>query len=327
MKRNLFWLATGALFFLCSCATIQQPEVRTTGAGPSVSPTVAREAASARGLKRKVAIARFSNESKYGQSFFIDQNDDKIGKQALDILSNRLIQTDKFILLERADLEKIDRELGIGDAGKLRNMADYLILGSVTEFGRKETGEVGVFSRTKKQEAYAKVHIRMIDVYTSQVIYSEEGEGTAFAEQGTVFGVGGKAGYDSTLNDKALEAAINNLSSNIVENLMDKPWRGYILGQDAGRIIMSGGKSQNVHVGNVFEVVKEGKKVRNPQTNMDICLPGSILGRIEVVQSLGDSPAQEVSLCRSLDSGLKDYMEQNDFSTLYVSEPSSESGK
>jgi hypothetical protein len=31
---------------------------------------------------RKVAIARFTNETRYGQSFFIDKEENRIGKQA-----------------------------------------------------------------------------------------------------------------------------------------------------------------------------------------------------------------------------------------------------
>ena len=134
----------------------------------------------------------------------------------------------------------------MGNLQPLKNMADYLIVGSITEFGRKEVSDVGIFSRVKKQVAFAKVHIRMMDVYNGQLIYSEEGEGTTFSEAGTVFGVGARAGYDSTLNDKAIEAAINNLASNIIENLLDKPWRGYILGYEDGHLIVSGGKSQNI---------------------------------------------------------------------------------
>ena len=100
--------------------------------------------------------------------------------------------------------------------GPLRNMADFLIVGSVTEFGRKDQGKVGIFSRTKRQIAFAKVYVRLIDVRTGQILYSEEGEGEAFSEAGSVFGVGERAGYDSTINDKALDAAITNLSSNIL---------------------------------------------------------------------------------------------------------------
>jgi curli biogenesis system outer membrane secretion channel CsgG len=322
-QQYLLSLSVSFLFFLNACATIQKPEIRPADATPQVSKTQVQQTQGIRkGLKRKVAVGRFTNETKYGQSFFLDDQKDRIGKQAVDILSNNLLQTEKFIILERADLDKIQKELAIGSAAPLRNMADYIIVGSVTEFGRKDTGDVGIFSRTKRQTAFAKVHVRMIDVATGQIIYSEDGEGTAFAEAGTVFGVGGRAGYDSTLNDKALEAAITNLASNIIEKLLDKPWRGYILGQEDNQLIISGGKSQNIKEGDVFQVYLEGKKVKNPQTNMEVSLPAKKLAKVKVATTLGDTPENEISLALVIegDSNLAEYKAKNDYSRLFIGE-------
>lgn len=317
-------LCISFVFFLNACATIQKPEIRPVDSAPQVSQTQAQQSGVAKkGLKRKVAIARFTNETRYGQSFFLDDQKDRIGKQAVDILSNKLMQTEKFIMLERADLDKLQKELAIGNAAPLRNMADYLIVGSVTEFGRKDTGEVGILSRTKRQTAFAKVHVRMIDIYTGQVIYSEDGEGSAFSEAGTVFGVGGRAGYDSTLDDKALDAAITNLASNIIEKLLDKPWRGYILGQEDNQLIISGGKSQNIGIGDVFNVYLEGKKVKNPQTNMEVTLPAKKLAKIKVVTALGETPENEVSLCQVVegDENLAGHKARNDYGRLFIGTP------
>jgi curli biogenesis system outer membrane secretion channel CsgG len=323
MSRVVGGVLLSSLFLLVSCATMQKPEVQPVDDKPRISKTISQAPVGAKtGLKRKVAIARFTNETKYGQSFFIDENKDRIGKQAVDILSAKLLQTDKFIMLERADLDKIQKELAIGNMSPLKNMADYLIVGSITEFGRQDTSDVGIFSRVKKQTAYAKVHIRLIDVSTGQILYSEYGEGSAFSEAGTVFGVGARAGYDSTLNDKALDAAITNLSSRIIENLLNKPWRAYIIGYEEGNIIISGGKSQNIAVGNIFDVYVEGKKVKNPQTNMMITLPGRKIAAIRVVQCLGSTPEDEVSLCEiasGIDS-LSPYLKSKDFNNLYIGE-------
>ncbi|HOF04563.1 MAG TPA: CsgG/HfaB family protein [Syntrophales bacterium] len=324
MKKGTIWcLFLSLLWLLNGCATIDKPEVKAIDNKPQVSPAPLQQNLSAKkGLKRKVAIARFTNETKYGQSFFLDEQKDRIGKQAVDILTNKLMQTDKFIMLERADLDKLQKELALGNAAPLRNMADYLIVGSISEFGRKDTGEVGIFSRTKRQTAFAKVHIRMIDIYTGQVIYSEDGEGSAFSEAGTVFGVGGRAGYDSTLNDKALEAAITNLASNIIERLLDKPWRGYILGQEDNQLIISGGKSQNINAGDVFTVYQEGKKVKNPQTNMEMTLPAKKIAKIQVTATLGETAEKEVSLCKVIEGerNLADYQAKNDYSRLFIGE-------
>ena len=312
-----------SFLFLFSCATVEKPEIEKVKSKPVASKTVQHEKEHPqlkKGLKRKVAIARFSNESRYGQSFFVDKNNDRIGKQAVDILSAKLLETEKFILVERADLDKITKELAMEDYGPLKNMADYLVIGSVTEFGRKDQGKVGIFSRTKRQIAFAKVHLRLIEVRTGQVLYSEEGEGEAYSEAGSVFGVGERAGYDSAINDKALEAAIIDLSSNIIENLLDRPWKSYILDVADNKLIIAGGKSQNIKMGDVFKVVKEGKKVKNPQTNTTITLPGEKFGMIKVVSLLGETPESEVSLCDIIEGDMSEYISGNDFTELSVQE-------
>jgi len=202
----------------------------------------------------------------------------------------------------------------------LKNMADYLIVGSVTGFGRRDQGQVGVFSRTKRQIAFAKVHVRLIDVYTGQILYSEEGEGEAFSEAVTVLGVGGRAGYDSALNDKALEAAVTNLASNIIENLLDSPWRSYILAHDSGQLIIAGGKSQNIRNGDFFKVIREGEKVKNPQTNTMISLPGTKIGTIKANVSVGNTPQSEVTFCDIVEGDFTDFISSKNFEKLIVVE-------
>ncbi|EGJ51718.1 Curli production assembly/transport component CsgG [Desulfocurvibacter africanus subsp. africanus str. Walvis Bay] len=311
------------MLLVSGCATTERPKAkRVEGAPAAVSPTVEQAATfDKRGVKRKVAIGRFTNESKYGQSFFLDkESKDRLGKQAVDILSTKLVATEKFILIERADLDKIQKELGIGGKGEYRNMADYLVLGSVTEFGRKDVGDVGVFSRTKRQMAFAKVHIRLVEVATGQIVYSEEGSGEVYSEAGSVFGVGTRAGYDTTLNDKAIEAAITNVASNIIENLLERPWKGYILARNAGQYLISGGKTQNIKAGDVFEVVAEGQKVRNPQTNAVITLPGEVVGRLRVTATFGETAENEVSACELLNGSLTTWDATQNYEKLFIRE-------
>ena len=317
--KSMYIISAVSILF-SGCATMQKIETHKipTKNELQVSESLKVKKDIPSGLKRKVAIGRFTNETRYGQSFFVDKNNDKIGKQAMDILSAKLFQSGRFIMLERADLSKIEKELKIGNHAKLDNSADYLILGSITEFGRKETSDVGVFSRVKKQEAFAKVHIRIVDVSTGLIIYSEEGKGTSFSEAGTVMGVGGKAGYNGQLNDKAIDAAISDLTSNIIENMLDKPWKGYILGYEDGSLITSGGKSQNIKVGDKFDVYKQGKKVKNPQTNMMISLPGKKIATIKIEATMGDTPDTEVSLAKIITGDLTKYIESKDYSKIYI---------
>lgn len=167
-------------------------------------------------IKRKVAIGRFSNETQYAKGIFYDRENDPMGKQALDILSAKLAASGKFILLERGDLASLFEESNNGGTSLSAIGADYLIIGSITQFGRKNTGKSGVFSTTKTQTVEAAVSIRLVDVSSGLIIYSDEAKGTAELTTKTTMGVGGKADYDATLSDKAISEAIGQLVENII---------------------------------------------------------------------------------------------------------------
>ena len=174
--------------------------------------------------------------------------------------------------------------------------ADYLIIGSLTKYGRKNTGEQGFVSRTRRQTVEAGVSIRLVDVSTGQIIYSEEANGTAETEASTTFGMGGTAGFDATLSDKAIDAAISQLVENIINNCMDRPWKAYFLSYDSDAVIISGGKSQGLKVGDTFAVVKRGKQVKNPQTGMMMELPGTQVGTVTVLMTGGEDKNNEYSI-------------------------------
>ena len=250
-----------------------------------------------RTLKRKVAIARFSNETSYAKGLFYDKNNDPMGKQAVDILSTKLASSGKFILLERQDYQLIKDELNIAENDAFQKIgADYLIIGSITEFGRKNVGESKVFSRSKTQIVEAGISIRLIDVSTGQIIYSEESKGQAETSNKTTLGLGKRTDYDSSLSDKAISAAISQLVENIINNCLDRPWKSYFLSYDQDGIIISGGKSQGIKLGDLFDVFTKGRKVKNPQTGMFIELPGKRVGQITIDYSCGESSENEFSI-------------------------------
>ena len=290
-------------------------------ATPLVSgPITSTSNSDGRTLKRKVAIARFTNETTYGRSFLVDKDANPIGKQAVDILSKKLLDTDKFIMLERADIEKVNAELGLaGATNSLKNAADYLVVGSITAFGRKNEGDVGVFTRTRRQTAFAKVTIRLVDVQSGVVIYAEEGSGEAFSEQKSAMGLGPTADYDSSLNDKVLDAAISNLASKVIENLLGKPWRAYILAHTDGTYVITGSRNQGLKVGDSLDVYSKGKSVKNPQTGMDIVLPGKKAGQLRVESFTGEA-TNEVALAVPVSGELPRSDDPSVYAAFYLQE-------
>ena len=253
-------------------------------------PTFAQE----RTIKRIVAIGRFTNETQYGKGLFYDRENDPMRKQAMDILSAKLAASGKFILLEKDDLEVLLSE----SEDNLSNIkADYVILGSITQYGRKNEGQQKVFSSTKTQTVEAGVSIRLVEVATRLTIYADEAMGFAETTSKTTMGLGGTAGFDATLSDKALSAAMSQLVENIINKCMDKPWKGYILSKEEDNFVISGGTSQGINTGDVFNLYLRGKQIKNPQSGMMVELPGKKIGTMTVLMSVGDVPENEVSFC------------------------------
>lgn len=309
MKKIVLLLA---FFSLCSFAHAQRKVEIVEPVKQDLADTGSRV------IKRKVAIGRFSNETQYAKGIFYDKENDPMGKQALDILSTKLAASGKFLLLERSDLASLLEEAKKSENGLSAIGADYMIIGSVTEFGRKNVGKSGVFTNVKTQVVEAAVAIRLVDVSTGLIIYSDEGKGSAELTTKTSMGVGGKADYDATLSDKAISEAIGQLVENIINKCTDKPWRTFFLSYDSDTQLIAGGASQGIKVGDTFVVKTKGKKVKNPQTGVMIELPGKQIGTVTVTATSGDTPETEFSFVSF--SGNNETVDTNKLTDYYIEE-------
>ena len=247
-------------------------------------------------LKRKVAIGRFTNETLYGRALLTGEQLDAMGRQVGDTLSTQLVETQKFIVLERPDLAVVEKERAMAGISDSLPGANALIVGSLTEFGRKTEGQSGFLSKTKKQVARAKVNLRLIDPRTGAVVFAANGTGQAETESGTTFGFGSKSEYDETLNAKAISAAIGDLMNELVNKLEEKPWWSDILDVSGGQIVISGGARQGLRSGQELAVMRRGKTIKSRQTGFPIELPPTPVGRLQVVETFGDSVTNEGSI-------------------------------
>jgi len=297
---------------LGGCATQTPPTVvKDSPQAPSVQrqaqAQVSTTAPAAPTLKRKIALGRISNETHYGQSLLHDNHGDPLGKQVTDLLSADLTASGAFIVLERPDIGRLKDEAEL-TGGKLNVVgADVLIVGSLTEFGRKTVGENGFVSSTKKQVSFAKVDLRLVDVTTGQVFFTTSGAGEASTESSSTFGFGSTAAYDGTLNDAAIRQAVSEAVNRLSTEMNGRPWQTYFLSADRGQYFIAGGKSQGLKPGMTFSVQTKGRKVRSPQTGFDIALPGKEVGELKIESTFGDSEVDEGSIASLVAGSLQGY--------------------
>ncbi len=179
------------------------------------------------GVRIPMAVGKFDNRSSYMRGIFSD-GVDRLGGQAKTILITHLQQTNRFSVLDRDNMGEIQQEAAIkGQAQRLKG-ADYVVTGDVTEFGRKETGDhqlFGILGRGKTQVAYAKVNLNIVNISTSEVVYSTQGAGEYALSNREIIGFGGTAAYDSTLNGKVLDLAMREAINRLVDGMNAGTWK------------------------------------------------------------------------------------------------------
>lgn len=219
-RGRLAWPLAGVLCLLLTagCATESHRAI--------TPQTVPSHGVPYAGPKYTLVVGKFQNRSTYLQGIFTDGLD-RLGSQAKTILKTHLQQTGRFVVVDRENLEEIKKEAEILGRDQKLMGANVAVSGDVTEFGRRETGDAqlfGILGRGKSQVAYAKVALNIVDVHTSEIIYSVQGAGEYELSNREVLGTGGTAGYDSTLNGKVLNLAIMEAVNNLVNGLEHGQW-------------------------------------------------------------------------------------------------------
>ena len=220
MKQSRFFYPIAVLLVVClaACATEENRKVE-------VEQTVAARTPYT-GLRSNIAVGRFENKSGFMQGIFSD-GVDRLGNQAKDELISHLQQTNRFIVLDRDNMEMARQEAEL--RGETQDIlgASYVITGSVSEFGRKEVSSMaafGILGRGKKQIAYSKVILNVVDSRTTAVVYTAQGAGEYSLSDTEVLGFGTSAGYDSTLNGKVLDLAIREAVDRLCDGIDTGAW-------------------------------------------------------------------------------------------------------
>jgi curli biogenesis system outer membrane secretion channel CsgG len=210
-------------------------------------------------------------------------------------LVKRLLDTGRFIVLEREAMEALlnekaikEENTGASQKGKIVP-AQALVKGKVTDFaldskgggGRVGVGGTlgGIGLGVSTREARVGINVRIFDVDTSEMIASETAarsvKATGFSVGGWINSVGGDFGaYEKSPLGEATTKAIDDAVKKILEKLQDRPWSAAVADydEDTKEITINAGAETGIRVGDVFEVYRVTRVVRDPET-------GEILGK------------------------------------------------
>lgn len=250
------------------------------------------------GPKKLVAVAKFENKTSVSGQINLDSG---MSEQ----LTDALIQSGQFIVLERADVEGVLEEQNFGASGRATstggakigamNRAQILIKGAITEFEMQESGggqglNIKGFSLgSSSSNAHVAVIIYLYDTTTGQVLDSQRCEGKA-ESGGLSIGVAqrdwgfGTSGFKSTPLGKATQMAIDNAVVYITRKMASVPWQGRIVKAEGDKLYLNVGRSGGINVGDEFNVYREGEALIDPESGLNLGAEATKIGRVQVTQ-------------------------------------------
>lgn len=243
------------------------------------------------GPKLRVAVVRFKDKSAYGKG--------RLGGAAQDILTTELARADKFIMITRQDLDLLQDEQDLAKSGMVKAGTgaksgevmgvNAIVTGVVSQFGVKQKSATYLVGASKTQTAEATVDVRVIDANTGQIIFAESGTGVHESSSTQVLGIGGKTGYDETMEGKAFRAAVSKFIDNLIQRMAMIEWAGKVAAVDGREVTVNAGKKTGLVAGDRLAVYGEGREVIDPDTKMPLGRrPGPKKGEIEVVDFFGE---------------------------------------
>ncbi len=252
-------------------------------------------------LKKRIAIINFEDRSGYGHN---------IGRGVADMLVTSLVESDKFIVIERAELDELLKEQGLGQTGLVTPQSaakvgqllglQRIITGSITEFGSKQSkvgGGIGGFNLgVSTTTARVVVDLRIINVNTGEIVMAKSAEGEDSSTGLDNVGVEdidfhNSSTWDNTQLGIASRESINECVEFIAEDMAGLPWEGKIIKASGTTIYMIPGSKGGVQPGMVFSIYRAGEELIDPDTGLSLGSEESKIGEIQYTGDVADGKA------------------------------------
>lgn len=253
----------------------------------------------------RIAILPFDDGSikrTWGEGF-------NLGKGVADELVTALLETNRFRLIEREEVDKILEEQNLGKDGVLDPQTaakigkilgvQYLVIGRISEFSTKEDDDAlanlnhnnPMGMRITRTTARVAIDARLVDATTAEIITSVTGSGKKkTVNLGIISKQGGISFGDKDFQKSDIGKALRQAVTSTARQLATKAYdgmtpltiTGMIAYVSADRIIINVGKKDGVEPGMVFKVAHKLNTLKDPVTG----------------QALGDvtEPVAEISV-------------------------------
>jgi curli biogenesis system outer membrane secretion channel CsgG len=244
------------------------------------------------------------------QQMVTDAKYSLIERNAID----KILGEQNFANSDRVDAStaaKIGKILGV----------DAVVMGTITQFGRDDQSKTyggaavaGVTSKfgiggVQKKEAKAVVGVtaRMVDTTTGEILAAVTGTGQSTRKGTSLVGAGGGgynaagAGYDmssknfgDTILGEAVHQAVTQVATQLEEKASALPTRkadftGLVADASGSTLILNVGRSSGVQVGDVVEISRPVRTVKDPTSGKVIKTITNTLGTATITEVDADS--------------------------------------
>jgi curli biogenesis system outer membrane secretion channel CsgG len=263
---------------------------------------------SVKGPKRAVAVGTFTTLGSVSEKY----GDWDVGGGMGAMLTTALVESKRFLVVERAQLQQILTELQLKGEGvvskdtgpELQQLhgAQIFIFGAVTEFGDAFTGsgvsgsisgkptksgaEGGSISR-EKTAGKIKMDIRVVDATTGAVLTSFVVEEPimnkaldASIDAGD-FSVGGNRFMHTPIGEAARKA-ITKAVQEVASVAGSHPWKGRVVDIEQFDVHINAGKKADIKVGDNFLIKRVVKTFTDPVSGKVLGERTKVLGTMEV---------------------------------------------
>ncbi len=251
----------------------------------------------ATGPKKRIAVLEFGVEAAGASK--------NVGGGVTDMLIDALVNSGKYIVLERSELDEVIKEQNLGSSGRVASEtaaeagkllgAQLLVKGVVTEFKENESGggiggvvggKLGV--GVGKVSSHIAYTIRLIDSETGQVLDSYRAE-EKVSKKGLALGtkIGKTPVGGAFFKSASMEEAINKSIAKTIDFLDDQTknmvWQGsVVMVGDDGNVYINAGSNSGIKVGDQFEISHPGKALIDPETGLNLGTTSQKIGCIKI---------------------------------------------
>ncbi len=305
LKRNSYKLA--AVAALVSVAILAKTgPVLARSDMPTPGRILTEEIPRIAGPKRVVSVGRFTSigafSAKYGSW--------DIGGGLSAMLTSALVESGRFIVLERAQLTQVlseqelkgNRLVSRGTGPKLGRLtgAQFLIYGAVTEFGADDNGGGfsvggvggfgGLFSgalSTSSASGSVSMDIRIVDTTSGRVVQTHRvsapiessGFDLSFGYRG--ISLGGNQ-FKKTPLGLAVRNAITGAVQLMAVHAQKTVWSGQVVDVDGSEIFINAGASSGLKKDDLFMVERVVKRLTDPTTGEILMIRKKELGVVQI---------------------------------------------